>query len=298
MKLPYLALWFFKARFLKAKNPLQTVLFISDKCNLTCRHCNIYSKSNPIIKTYETIKEELEYAYGLGSRFVDFEGGEPLLWADGSYTLNSLFDLAKKVGFYSSTLTTNAQLPFDNCRANSIWVSLDGLGHYHEQIRGEGTFERLVKNVAEAKHPNLSLNMVINRLNYPSVKETIEFANSNKHIKSIALNFHTPFNGCEDLCLDWEQRSQVIDEIIQMKQAGSQIMNSVSGLKLMKKMDFATQCWVTNFIMADGSRLAECQGKRDGVCDRCGLAMAGEMKSVFTFKPDTILAGLKLRVKH
>jgi hypothetical protein len=32
------------------------------------------------------------------------------------------------------------------------------------------------------------------------------------------------------------------------------------------------------------------------VCDRCGFGMAGEMHSVFTLRPDTIMAGMKLRM--
>lgn len=72
----YLAKWFFGARFLGRKNPLQTVLFITDKCNLACKHCSVYSREKPHTMTYAEVRDELEYAYGLGSRFVDFEGGE------------------------------------------------------------------------------------------------------------------------------------------------------------------------------------------------------------------------------
>jgi MoaA/NifB/PqqE/SkfB family radical SAM enzyme len=296
MKFFYLGSWFLKARFLNRQSPLQTVLFINNKCNLACRHCNIYSKEAPISKSYETIKEDLKYSYSLGSRFVDFEGGEPMLWHDGDRDLNSLIDLAKDMGFYSSTVTTNAQLPFSGCRADSIWVSLDGLGRYHDQIRGQGAFDKLVKNIETADHPRLSVNMVVNKLNYESVTETIEFAATNTKIKSISINFHTPFAGTEELFLDWDSRGRVIDDIIALKKQGRPIMNSVSGLKLMKGVDYEKRCWVTNFIMPDGRRLPECQGRVSGVCDRCGFCMAGEMHSVFNFKPDTILAGLRLRI--
>ncbi|MDR2387343.1 MAG: radical SAM protein [Deltaproteobacteria bacterium] len=296
MKFFYLGAWFLKARFFNKKAPLQTVLFVNNKCNLACRHCNIYRQESPITKSYETVKEELKYSYDLGSRFVDFEGGEPTIWRDGQLGLNDLIKLAKEIGFYSSTVTTNAQLPFADCQADSIWVSLDGLGPFHDQIRGQGAFDKLVKNIESCGHPRLSVNMVINKLNHQSVTETIEFAASNPHIKSISLNFHTPFAGTEELFLDWETRSRVIDQIIALKKKGRPIMNSVSGLKLMKGLDYEKRCWVTNFIMADGSRLPECQGRLAQVCDRCGFCMAGEMHSVFHFKPDTILAGLKLRV--
>lgn len=297
MNLFYLGIWFLKARFLGARKPLQTVLFVSDQCNLACRHCNILKRDGrePVIKSYDQIAEELGYAYGLGSRFVDFGGGEPFLWRDGERGLNQLFRLAKEIGFYSTTVTTNAQQPFSGCEADSIWVSLDGLDDFHDQVRGPGAFERLTANLESCGHPNVSLNMVINRLNHPSVRETIEFAAQHPAVKAISLNFHTPFPGTEDLWLDWETRRTVIDEIISLKKSGRPILNSVSGLKLMKGSDFTKHCWVTNFILADGTRLAECVGRQAGMCDRCGFCMAGEMNSVFSFKPDTILAGMSLR---
>jgi MoaA/NifB/PqqE/SkfB family radical SAM enzyme len=292
----YLPRWFFKARFLGVKRPLQTVLFISDKCNLTCKHCTIYQLKNPPIKTFEQVKEELIYSYRLGSRFVDFEGGEPTLWRDGDKDLNSLIRLSGEIGFYSATITTNAQMPFAGSEADSIWVSLDGIGDFHDDIRGKGAYDRLVKNIATANHPELSVNMVINSRNYTSVEETIEFAKNNPDIQSISLNFHTPYKGTEYLFLDWDKRSEVIDLIIRKKKAGYPIMNSVSGLKLMKHNRFKKQCWVSNFILSDGTRLTECQGKTAGICDQCGLSMAGEMNSVFHLKPDTIFAGMKLRM--
>lgn len=293
----YLAIWFFRAKFLGRKKPLQTVLFISDECNLRCRHCTVYNAENPRVKSYEQIRDELEYSYKEGSRFVDFEGGEPMLWRDGKKSINDLIRLARAIGFFSVTMTTNAQLPFKGCEADSIWVSMDGIGKYHEEIRGKGTFERLVKNIEECGHPAVSVNMVINRHNHLSVRDAIIFAKENPYIQSISLNFHTPFEGSEALFVNWGIRGEVIDEVIRMKKAGYPIMNSVSGLRLMKTNDFRKQCWVTNFIMSDGSRLTECQGKNAGICDRCGLCMAGEMHSVFALKPDTIKAGMKLRVK-
>ena len=296
-KIFYLGSWFLKARFLGVHNPLQTVLFVSDQCNLTCRHCNILKRDGrpPVTKTYADIAGELKYAYGLGSRFVDFGGGEPFLWQEGERRLNDLFRLARQIGFYSATVTTNAQLPFIGCEADSIWVSLDGVGDYHDQIRGAGAFSQLLANLDSCGHPAVNLNMVINCLNYPAVRETIDFAAGHPVVKSISLNFHTPFPGTEDLWLDWDIRRAVIDEIIDLKKSGRPIMNSVSGLKLMKDADFAKQCWVTNFILADGTRLSECVGHSAGLCDRCGFCMAGEMNSVFSFKPDTILAGLNVR---
>lgn len=294
----YLFFWFLQTRFLGKKKPLQTVLFISDECNLACKHCSVYNHTNPHRKTFEEIKEELIYSYRLGSRFVDFEGGEPLIWKDGEKNTNDLIDLAKEIGFFSTTITTNGQFPLTACKADSIWVSLDGLKPYHDEIRGKGVFDKLCKHIAESKHKVLSVNMVINSINYHSVRETIEFVKNNSSIQSISLNFYTPRTLEEDpLFLDWEKRRELIDEIIKMKKEKYQIMNSISGLKYMKTNEFKKYCWITNFILPDKSRFDTCPMQHIGVCERCGYCMAGEMTSVFHFKLETIFSAIKLRMK-
>ncbi|MBO7724148.1 MAG: radical SAM protein [Paludibacteraceae bacterium] len=290
----YLPWWFAQARFFGRKRPLQTVLFISDRCNLQCKHCSVYQQENQHNMTYDEVRQHLEYSYKLGSRFVDFEGGEVMIWRDGERRINDLINLAKEIGFFSATITTNAQLPFAGCNADSIWVSLDGIGPYHEAVRGKGTFTRLEKNIASCEHKHLSVNMVVNTLNYESVDETIEYARQNPAIEMISINFHTPFPETEYLMIDPKLRNEIIDRVIDYKKRGYPIMNSFSGLKKMKNMSFKKRCWVTNFVYPDGSH-GNCIGEGTAICNDCGFCMAGEMASVFNFCPDTIFAGLKLR---
>lgn len=297
MNIFYLPIWYFKARFLHKEKPLQTVLFITNKCNLSCAHCSVFDHKNPIIKSYEQIKEELEYSYSEGSRFVDFEGGEPTLWQHDDYTLNDLIDLAHKIGFFSTTVTTNAQQDFQGLKADSIWVSMDGIYDYHDAVRGKGTFEKLLKNIDSCNHKALSANMVIDSNNYVNVEETLEFVSNHSALKSIAFNFYSPAFGKENdpLMLNWEKRLSILDFLIAKKQEGAPIMNSVSGLKRMKDLNFEKVCWMCNYILPDGTRLPECVGKTAGICESCGFCMAGEMRSVIDFRIDTLLAGLKLR---
>ncbi|GHT07954.1 hypothetical protein AGMMS49525_17160 [Bacteroidia bacterium] len=255
----------------------------------------MYAQKTVTTKSYQQIAAELRYSYQQGARFVDFEGGEPTMWRDGEQDLNSLIALAKEIGFFSTTITTNAVMPFAGNHADAIWVSIDGFGACHDQIRGEGVFERAIKNIEQSGHPNMSINMVVNALNYMSVDETIEFAKNHPNIQKISINFHTPYAGTEHLMLDWDKRLEVIDKVIAYKRKGYPIMNSVSGLKLMKHNRFKKYCWVSNFILVDGTKSADCGGSALGLCDRCGFCMAGEMNSVMNMKPDTILAGLSLR---
>jgi len=296
MKYLYLPFWFFKTRILGKKIPLVLVVFITDLCNLKCKHCCIYAQSSSTTKSYEQVEEDLHYCYKQGARFVDFEGGEPTLWRDGDKNLNDLIDLAKKIGFFSTTVTTNAQKDFSDCKADSIWVSMDGFEKFHDEIRGDGSFDKLIANIEKAAHPNLCVNMVVNALNYSSVDEVIEFAKTNPKIEKVSINFHTPYEGTEHLTLDWNKRIEIIDKVIAYKRKGYPIMNSVSGMKCMKDMSFKKYCWISNFVHINGEKLSDCGGTILGLCPQCGFCMAGEMNAVMSLKLDTIFAGLKLRL--
>lgn len=296
----YLAWWFVCARFLGRRAPLQTVLFITDKCNLRCKHCSVYGSAGYRQRKFDDILADMRRSYADGSRFIDLEGGEPTLWREGEKTINDIIDAAKSIGFFSITVTTNAQQDFSWIHPHSIWVSMDGVGKYHESIRGEGTFAKLEENIRRSGHKHLSVNMVVNSLNWESVDAAIEYARSNPAIEQISVNFHTPYPGTEYLMLPVEKKVEVIDKVLAYKKKGYPIMNSVSGLKKMKKnslgqMQLGRECFVTNFIYPDGTD-GLCSGYGTDLCRNCGFCMAGEMASVFNFCPDTLLAGFKLRM--
>ena len=296
----YLAQWFFRARFLGRRAPLQTVLFITDKCNLRCKHCSVYGSAGNRQRSYDDIVEVMRYSYELGSRFIDLEGGEPTLWREGERTINDLIDAALKIGFFSITVTTNAQQDFSWIRPQSIWVSMDGVREYHDRIRGEGTFARLEKHLANSGCKHICVNMVVNALNYESLDAAMEYAKNNPAIEQISINFHTPYPGTEYLMLPTEKKVEMIDKVLEYKRKGYPIMNSKSGLKLMKRnalgeIHLGQECFVTNFIYTEGSR-GLCLGYGTEQCQVCGFCMAGEMASVFSLKPDTILSGFKLRM--
>lgn len=292
----YLIWWYFQVKFLGKQKPLQTVLFINNECNLRCKHCCI-NKDKTIIKSYEQIKQELEYSYKIGSRFVDFEGGEPTLWHDKEKTFNDLVFLAKQIGFFSTTVTTNAQNSFDDIKADHIWVSLDGIKEAHDAIRGKGTFCRVIENIHNfgvINSKKVSVNMVINKLNENFVEETIRFVSKQPYIKSISLNFHMPYYATDDLCV--EDKLKILDKIIKMKKCSYPIMNTLKGLEELKKPQTSKYCWITNFIMPDGLKYNKCQGAEYDLCSQCGLGMATEMKNLYKFSLETVFAGIKLRL--
>ena len=318
----YLGFWFLRARFFGRRAPLQTVLFITDKCNLRCKHCSVYGSAGNKQRTYEDIVADMRYSYEQGSRFIDLEGGEPTLWKEPMppsssplkgedslplkgglgriRSINDLIDAALEIGFFSITVTTNAQQDFSWIHPQSIWVSMDGVGEYHDRIRGEGTFARLEENIRKSGKQHICVNMVVNALNYESLDAAMEYAKNSEFIEQISINFHTPYPGTEYLMLPPEKKAELIDKVLAYKKKGYPIMNSRSGLKLMKRnamseIKLGKECFVTNFIYTDGSR-GLCLGYGTEQCRVCGFCMAGEMASVWSFKLDTLLAGFKLRM--
>ncbi|MCQ2164882.1 MAG: radical SAM protein [Bacteroidales bacterium] len=296
----YLGQWFVRARLFGRKAPLQTVLFITDKCNLRCKHCSVYGSAGYRQRKFDDILQDMRESYKAGSRFIDLEGGEPTLWKEDGKTINDIIDAALRMGFFSITVTTNAQQDFSWIHPDSIWVSMDGVGEYHERVRGEGTFARLEENIRKSGKKHICVNMVVNSLNWESLDAAMEYARSNEAIEQISINFHTPYPGTEYLMLPVEKKVELIDKVLEYKKKGYPVMNSRSGLRRMKRnalgeMKLGKECFVTNFIYPDGSR-GLCVGYGTDKCAQCGFCMAGEMSSVFHFCPDTIFAGFKLRM--
>lgn len=286
LQLIYLGWWFFRARFLGRRKPLQSVVFVTNGCNSTCRHCTHCTKSEGFFyKSFADIEKDLGYCYGQGARMLDIEGVHLLQWQDGQHTVNDIFTLAKSKGFYSSTTMIPAsdyaawkQL---NVSVDVLWVSIMGFQDC-----------TLLENLQ-----GISLYMVVNNENYQELPAVLEFLQQHKDIRQIAFNFHTPFAGTEHLALSQQQREEVINQLIAYKHQGYRIMNSISGLKNMLSLRFKRHCWICNFIYCDGRRSPQCIDNMDsGICQCCGFSMAGEMNAVFSFKPDTILAGIGVRL--
>ena len=307
----YYFLWYCKIKFLKKKLPLQSVLFINSICNLQCKHCCIIHSDDyiPISKSYDIIKKEIEDCYKMGSRFLDLEGGEPTLWKDKDNTLDDIVCYAKNLGFHQVTITTNGTNKISTM-ADMVWVSLDGLYDIHNLNRGVNSFEKLIDNINSSDHKNINVNMTISNINKHQVKDTILFVKGHKKIKSIALNFYTPVNEKQDseLYVNNIEKIKIIDQIIELNKKNYPIMNSISGLKSMRRHfenyntdnknnnNLGEKCFITNFIMPNSEYFKQCQGKEKNLCKKCGLAMKGEMESLLNLDLEMILQALKVRL--
>jgi uncharacterized protein len=165
----------------------QTVIEITQACNLRCRYCT-YGGGFPDCRTHtstrmsaEMVKRSVDSALQHGDALeeitIGFYGGEPLLAFNliEEAVLYSKSQTAKNVRF---SVTTNATLidrriaGFFRKHSFSVLISIDGPRRLHDLFRvfrdGTGSYDAVVRGLKilqdvypEELHPKIGLNMVI-----------------------------------------------------------------------------------------------------------------------------------------
>jgi MoaA/NifB/PqqE/SkfB family radical SAM enzyme len=210
--------------------------------------------------------------------------------------VNSLIEEARRIGYYSITVTTNAQLPI-TAKSDLIWISIDGMRERHDAQRAPGSFDRAMRHIDECGHPNLNVNMTVTAENHQDLEAVSEMVKDNPRLRRLSFSFYMPYDD-RTLCVTPEVRNEVIDTALRLKQAGRPIMNSNAGMNLLRDpRQFADkrQCWISNFILVDGTHLAECPGALAGLCEECGFGMGAEMTLLWRLHPEMVKAGLSVR---
>ena len=113
-------------------------LLITDKCNLSCRHCYIKQTGNTDL-SLDAIKKTFSEFESLGGVRLMVSGGEPLLHK----SFGEINDLVWQYDFRSILITNGTLINkfiVDNLNFNEVQISLDGLEKTHDYIRGEGSF--------------------------------------------------------------------------------------------------------------------------------------------------------------
>ena len=147
----------------KQKFPLNQIYFyLTEGCNLRCRHCWIAPKHQAEGKAatalaYDLFRHIVDQAKPLGLSGVKLTGGEPLIHPRISEILDYLRgqDLAVTIESNGIACTTELAAKIKACKEPSISVSLDGSdAATHEWMRGvEGCFDaaiRGIKNLVDA----------------------------------------------------------------------------------------------------------------------------------------------------
>ncbi len=285
----YFACHNLKTRLLRQRIPLLAGVKLTHRCNLQCRVCPFWRNPAPDI-SFTQVKDNLRELRDMGVRLVVFEGGEPFLWRDGEHRLDDVIAFAKSL-FFSVGVTTNGTLPLA-CRADTLWVSVDGLRESHNYNRGE-CFDRVIANIESSPHPHLCANITINSINHRDIPELVRFLAS--RVVGITVQFYYPYEGTEELWLSHTARVEILNELIALKRAGLPLIDSVAALKALKDNTWRCHPWLIANVEPDGTINHGCYlRKRAAVnCRKCGFAAHAEMSLAYDLHPAAILAGIR-----
>ncbi len=271
--------------------PLLASYKLTFRCNLRCLQCPFVDYPGEDA-SYDLVCRTLDELRQCGVRLVIFEGGEPLLWHDGTHDFNDVARYARK-RFDFVGVTTNGSLPLE-VETDAVWVSLDGLASTHNRLRGAPVFERAVEHIRAARHPRLYAHITANAQNYAEIPYLARFIRP--LVKGITIQFYYPYGNQDDLFLSWPERRALIDRLIALKQEGLPILNSIAALRALQNNRWRCLPSLIASANPDGSITQGCYllGRAAIDCKKCGFSPYTEMSLAFRGNPQAILAGMRI----
>jgi Fe-coproporphyrin III synthase len=292
--------WFFLQRILLGRKlPLLASFKVTYRCNLACKVCPFHLRADDedAHMSWNMAIGALESLRRLGTRIIVFEGGEPLLWRDGSYRLHDLVLYARK-HFLRVAVTTNGTLPLD-VPAHTLWVSMDGLKETHDELRSN-SFDLICSNIKETKHPRVFIHCTLNRRNWQDVDFLAKWVHEMPTLKGMTVQFFYPYNqGEDDLSLSLEERRTAIKKLLELKNSGLPILNSAGRLKTMIDNRWLCHDDILINVDPDGTITKGCYVKNRGEinCDACGFTPVAEASGALDLIPGSLCAGWRLFLK-
>jgi MoaA/NifB/PqqE/SkfB family radical SAM enzyme len=173
-------------------DPKKIAIYLTNKCNLKCKHCFIEgSPINEQFLTWNQIEIALNYFHKLNYRFVEFTGGEPCF----SPFIAQSAKLAHKLG-YSVGVNTNGTNPqiftlISKSFVNKITFSLDGAtAPTHDHLRGKGVYQLCLKTVKRAISLGYRVDVIftVHHYNLQDIPEVIKLLDK-LGVYQLSLNF-------------------------------------------------------------------------------------------------------------
>ena len=280
----------------REKKPILGTIIVTDKCNLSCKHCSV-NNITAVVHPYTQMRKEMQQLYDLGVRILFFCGGETFLWRDGEKTIRDLVIEAKEMGFLIVNVVTNGTYPIDLPEADLILLSLDGDRERHNIIRGD-TYDKIMANIAKATSDNICFYMAVNQINKEQIAHVCKTARDTKNVRAVSFNFHTPYPDTKELALSVEEKTKCCETIAQMMEEGAPVFNLKSAFPYLIHNNFPTPCY--QCVVMENGKLSVCGRCVDvpGLCEKCGYFFVAEYTLLFRGNLKIIFEMLKTYLKY
>jgi len=186
---------------LPEKNPFSApylknlMINLTEKCNLTCKHCYITNK-NLVDFPLEKVKDIINEFYELQGIKVILTGGEPYLYPNLKELLTYLLDIPiQKLMLTNGTLIKEKPELLDLLEQNyfDMYVSIDGLENTHNDFRNANCFQDSIDGIKLLLDNNIttSINTMIHKQNLTEFDEMLQLINSLGKIKNWSIDIPT-----------------------------------------------------------------------------------------------------------
>ncbi len=285
-----------KTILFKEKKPILGTIIVTDKCNLSCKHCSV-NNITAVVHPYTQMRREMQQLFDLGVRILFFCGGETFLWRDGEKTIRDLVIEAKEMGFLIVNVVTNGTYPIDLPEADLILLSLDGDRERHNIIRGD-TYDKIMENIANATADNICFYMAVNQINKEQIAHVCRTARDTKNVRAVSFNFHTPYPDTKELALSVEEKTKCCETIVEMMKEGAPVFNLKSAFPYLIHNNFPTPCY--QCVVMENGKLSICGRCVDvpGLCEKCGYFFVAEYTLLFRGNVKIIFEMLMTYLKY
>lgn len=276
-------------KILGVEKPLICGLVLHNTCNLKCMHCTIHGHKT-MKMSFEEAKNVIDKFYDKGGRCLYLEGGEPLIWNENGHGPEDIIQYAKNKGYLSTIVYTNGTVSL-NSKADTIFVSIDGMPENHNRIRGN-SFERIIRNIRDSDHASIFVNYTINSINKNDIEDFCRFIDSEEKIRGVFFYFHTPYYGMDELYIGDSEKIEILNQLIELS-GKHKILNSKPGLRRALKNDWRKKMKICQVY--EGGKYYDCcrENHVPGLCDNCGYLSYAEIHESLKLKPGTLLNALK-----
>ena len=168
---------------------------ITEKCNLTCKHCYITHK-NPIDFPFDKLKKIIKDFYELQGIKLVLTGGEPLLYSHLKELLLYLKDIPLiKVLLSNGVLIKKSLELIDLLRDNyfEVFVSIDGLESTHNDFRDANSFQDSIEGIKTLLKEGItvSVNTMVHKQNLNEFDDMLTLFKSLGNIKNWSIDIPT-----------------------------------------------------------------------------------------------------------
>ncbi|WP_027358475.1 radical SAM protein [Desulforegula conservatrix] len=171
-----------REHYLKTDEIRELWLHITDNCNLECSHCLFSSSPESRASiSFSAIKDFINEAFSLGCRMFVLTGGEPFVHPDILNIIRFVTDLQDcHVAVLTNGILKEKMLLAKKISPERVHfqISLDGLKDSHDNIRGDGSFDRTMSTIGELRKEGFAytLSMCVTESNYKEMPVMVQLA--------------------------------------------------------------------------------------------------------------------------